>query len=98
MFHHFSEQKRSGNFPLLYFNEKKAIQCHLLQKNIQFYQFRKKIHDELALHAEVGMDLPILTVDDELTLHKTFKANIPCNGTCNRSQLSDKLKQIGKQQ
>ena len=68
------------------------MQFHLLQKNIRFYQFRKKKHDELALHAAVGMDLPILTADGELTRHKTFKANIPCNGTCNRSQLSDKLK------
>ena len=81
MFHHFSEQKRSGNFPLLYFNEKKAMQFHLLQKTFDFINSDKKIHDELTRHATVKMDLPILTADDEITCHKTFKASILCNGT-----------------
>ena len=81
MFRHFSEQKRSRNFPLLYFNEKKAMQGHLLQKTCGFIYSEKKFHDELTRHAAVKMDLPILTVDDEITRHKTFKPNIHCNGT-----------------
>ena len=38
----FFEQKRSGNFPLLYFNEKKAMQCYLLQKTFDFVNSDKK--------------------------------------------------------
>ena len=41
----------------------------------------KRIHDELIRHVAVRIDLPILTADDKITRHKTFKANIPCNGT-----------------
>ena len=73
--------KKGGKFPLLYFNEKKAMQCHLLQKTFNFINSDKKIQDELTCHAAFRMDLPILTADDEITRHKTFKANIPCNGT-----------------
>ena len=77
----FSEQKRSGNLPLLCFNEKKAIQGHLLQKHPILSIQIEKIYDELTRHATVRMDLPILTADDQITRHKTFKVNIPCNGT-----------------
>ena len=81
MFPHFSEQKRSGNFPLLYFIEKKVMQYHLLQKTFDFINSDKKIHDDLTRHVAVRIDVPILTADDEITCHKTFKANIPFNGT-----------------
>ena len=57
------------------------MQCHLLQKTFGFIYSDKKIHYELTRHAAVRMDLPILTADDEITRHKTFKANILCNGT-----------------
>ena len=61
----------------------KKRQCNVIfsKKTFDFINSEKKIHDELALHAAVGMDLPILTADDKLTRHKYFKANIPCNGT-----------------
>ena len=48
--------------------------------------------------AAVRVDIPIPIADDKITHHKTFKANIPGNDTWNRSQLSGKLNQIGKQQ
>ena len=58
------------------------MQCHLLQKTSDFINSNeKKIHDELTRHSAVRMDPPILTADDKITRHKTFKANIPCNGT-----------------
>ena len=98
MFRHFPEQKRSGNFPLLYFNKKRQCNVIFSKKHSILSIQIKKIHDELTRHAAVKMDLPILTADDEITRHKTFKVNIPCNDTRNWSQLSGKLKPIGKQQ
>ena len=77
----FLNKKEAATF-ICYISMKKR-QCNVIfskKHSILSIQI-KKIHDELTRHAAVGMDLPILTADDEIIRHKTFKANIPCNGT-----------------
>ena len=77
----FLNKKEAGTF-LCYISMKKgnAVSSSLKKHLILSVQI-KKIHDGLTRHAAVRMDLPILSADDETTRHKTFKANIPCNGT-----------------
>ena len=80
----FLNKNEAGTF-LCYISVKKR-QCNVIfSKKHPILSIQiKKIHDELTRHAAVRMDLPILpilTADDEITRHKTFKGNIPCNGT-----------------
>ena len=94
----FLNKKELGTF-LCYISMKKR-QCNVIfsKKHLILSVQIKKIHNELIRHAAVLMDLPILTADGEITRHKSFKANVPCNGTWNWLQLYGKLKQIVKQQ
>ena len=70
-----------GTF-LSYISWKKRQRNVIFSKNHSILSIQiKKIHDELTRYAAVRMDLPIPTADDKMTRHKTFKANISCNGT-----------------
>ena len=84
----FLNKKEAGTF-LCYISIKKRQFNVIFSKKHSILSIQiKKIYDELTRHAAVRMD-----ADDEITRHKTFKVNIPCNGTWNWSQLSGKLKQ-----